>query len=881
MSKKYYQNANMNANMKIKQDKCSFYRNLLDSLHDYVLHQRDYLNHPTYQNIWRTQRFNINRNYITFTESERYVIYENKDNSEHKTQFQQNINNSVQKPLLHQQSQSQSHRELKIFYDRSQRFNLNRNWDESSHVRKQPTGEHNSNNDNKEMKRRDGADNEKPGDNPEDEKGDDGKARRGFNDRERDEKEDDKSDSSEEEKKDNYENSKAKTVQCDYLFLDGLYDYMLARKVPESDVRRLHFKLETEEEFDTDSLKDIFAGIEIDFPFHNILPTRHHSVMVDYVKYANLECFNGGYRFYYWKYYKRRTDSVYEDLLYDANDSFIHIPHTLYVRATFPDLKQEMLHNSIYPLDMVQYDLAIEKLNHVVWKCERRKLIKSKSSPLLRYDIDDNTDITKQHLLCIILYCDYDILCTEFSKTFRRKNIVESIKQTKKRNREFANFARILRETVELYGSTGSTLQNVNIVQENKCEENCNTIDGPFFSGMSPVMVLEEFNIKLCSPTSTTSNFNVAYAAANDNGIIVQMNNNGYMNAHRLRAFDCAWISKVPSEREKLFCGGLHPIKIEAVQKVGLLKTMDYCLFSKTLFYFQCMFHGTIMNDHAPPCITEHDKETLHSLIEYRLKGDTFNNGLDRYIKLCFDAFVFRQTQIVLNLPQLHEYFRDFITQQYQNVYVIEEKENKESIRDDVEFKQKDAQIPENEVKLWLTNIVKLPAYYSLFEEDGWVELDDVKTLTDDKLKEIGIKKGGHRNKILRKINELNKSNVSANDNADPQQKHHGHDEVSIKLMDDILNHVLPIVYTLFPNLKFIIIDLRHNKTSYSIDLVSLLLLINCLSTECNIKVIVKKSSWTKNKGVDFNSIYSTAERCQLNVNYNQEKDYFSIINKS
>eukprot|EP01083_Nonionella_stella_P118193 352813_1 len=67
-------------------------------------------------------------------------------------------------------------------------------------------------------------------------------------------------------------------------------------------------------------------------------------------------------------------------------------------------------------------------------------------------------------------------------------------------------------------------------------------------------------------------------------------------------------------------------------------------------------------------------------------------------------------------------------------------------------------------VKSWLTREVELPQYIDLFLEEGYDEMDIiVKTVTEQDLLEIGIKKRGHRKKILLFIDQLkNESNNNA-----------------------------------------------------------------------------------------------------------------------
>merc|ERR1711879_803046 len=69
-------------------------------------------------------------------------------------------------------------------------------------------------------------------------------------------------------------------------------------------------------------------------------------------------------------------------------------------------------------------------------------------------------------------------------------------------------------------------------------------------------------------------------------------------------------------------------------------------------------------------------------------------------------------------------------------------------------------------VAVWLRDTVRLPQYLELFESEGFDELEVLVDLTDPLLKQIGIKKMGHRMKIMKEIKKLNQAQEHQNDNA-------------------------------------------------------------------------------------------------------------------
>merc|ERR1719249_457527 len=61
----------------------------------------------------------------------------------------------------------------------------------------------------------------------------------------------------------------------------------------------------------------------------------------------------------------------------------------------------------------------------------------------------------------------------------------------------------------------------------------------------------------------------------------------------------------------------------------------------------------------------------------------------------------------------------------------------------------------DNELKQWMENEVKLP-YYRLLRDHGFEDMESIRYITMDDLKEINVHKLGHRKKILREIAKLN-----------------------------------------------------------------------------------------------------------------------------
>ena len=99
---------------------------------------------------------------------------------------------------------------------------------------------------------------------------------------------------------------------------------------------------------------------------------------------------------------------------------------------------------------------------------------------------------------------------------------------------------------------------------------------GPFYCGMSKLMVIPDFNIRLCCPTSTSKQIAVATRFGGSDGIIIQLNNYRYFFSTKLRSFNCSWLSNYCAEDERLLFGGASQVQIENIYILKLSSIMDY-----------------------------------------------------------------------------------------------------------------------------------------------------------------------------------------------------------------------------------------------------------------------------------------------------------------
>eukprot|EP01084_Bolivina_argentea_P269891 458812_1 len=348
-----------------------------------------------------------------------------------------------------------------------------------------------------------------------------------------------------------------------------------------------------------------------------ICRTTDFRMVYQYIYYNKLSqrSFHSGYRFYYWMYYKTITNDQIKQIYYNQNNHDGQLVQDLYVQSKYPSIKEEIVNNKIHCLTTQQVNISITKVNKY-YNTKRAKKIKVEfvvNDPM-NYGIDNGTLIHFDHLLSVVLYTDWSDLCTAFSKTFRSEKRFETILSVKYRNREYANWARLIRETVEYFGNDGWWEGYPDEYKSKEYDHYYET--GPFFCGMSFLMVIPQFNIRLTGPTSTTKEIEVAETFSGDYGIIIQLNNNGCWGSQSLMSWNCCWMSNYSGENERIWCGGFIQIKVENIMIVSTNESFHD--FFKSLYHFDCMISGNQMINFTDTTVKNTDYLTLSNLINHR-----------------------------------------------------------------------------------------------------------------------------------------------------------------------------------------------------------------------------------------------------------------------
>ena len=342
-----------------------------------------------------------------------------------------------------------------------------------------------------------------------------------------------------------------------------------------------HFVVE--HEVDTDCIEN---DVEL---FHQEKESNLHSILGKsdsamnavrrFVRHDRImgNSFATGYPLFYWKWYRTASKqdikgNVYLSLLMDLGG---HSVQELSVEPHFANLKEEVLATGL--VGGRQFEkLVMQKAKRYLKSAKCRKMKCLSFSTLeddpLHFDIPRGTPLTEQHLQSIILYCDFTKLCTLFSQSLRKDDPEDGLEEIKAKNSKFFYFTKLLRELVTYFGGNGGgVLMN-------------GVASGPFYSGVSVVLNLNEFSIGFNTPTSTSKTKEIAWRFAGEEGMLITVGNQRGGWSKYQPVFNATWISAYCEEDEYLWFGSVYRLSVEAVSIVYSRRTYRMGLNALHLF---------------------------------------------------------------------------------------------------------------------------------------------------------------------------------------------------------------------------------------------------------------------------------------------------------
>eukprot|EP01084_Bolivina_argentea_P030019 55677_1 len=233
----------------------------------------------------------------------------------------------------------------------------------------------------------------------------------------------------------------------------------------------------------------------------------------------------------------------------------------------YDSLMQESTQNEIPILTKAQFDTELKKAKmyfniHYSKKC-RSKLCKG---------------ISVQHLLAVMIYCNYDNLQNEFS-ILCRHNTAENDKIN-----NFYHLGRLLKEAVNQFGTKIST----------------GTIKR-FYHGIKEQLLFptiigkDQCGVSIYSPLSTSTSFEVAVNFSCNNGLIAQF---GGAPDAKAKYFSTRLVSDFSNEYEMLFFQTHYPLQINNITDPRTVT--DFGIILNALRAIEQIVDGKLNNTISP-----------------------------------------------------------------------------------------------------------------------------------------------------------------------------------------------------------------------------------------------------------------------------------------
>eukprot|EP01084_Bolivina_argentea_P288364 494917_1 len=306
------------------------------------------------------------------------------------------------------------------------------------------------------------------------------------------------------------------------------------------------------------------------------------------------------------------------------------------IYPTYSTLKEEMVSNSVVQLTIEQFNAEYKKASINF----ESKYCKQKYRPYEYFLNDVNKHITIEIILSLMIYCNYDLLQYEFSKTYRTNK--------GKNHAEFYWLGMYLKMCSHFFGQmmrddSGSTL----------------------YHGMNEKMLFPRFvlgdggvGIEIYGPLSTSSSFEVALNFTNESdGMVIQFGDQTYA-----KYFSCSWLSDFGNEKEFLFIqdSGIFSMVDIIDAKIGV----EYSIILYALDVISAIFNHTKskLTDDIPDTIQYLIQSIIHNEISYKQPS---KYCLSEYAKTICHQFFHNKQRIAIHCSQNKEKYSFMLDEFY------------------------------------------------------------------------------------------------------------------------------------------------------------------------------------------------------------------------
>eukprot|EP01084_Bolivina_argentea_P196563 336929_1 len=292
-----------------------------------------------------------------------------------------------------------------------------------------------------------------------------------------------------------------------------------------------------------------------------------------------------------------------------------HCNNIEFMKPKHKSFKTELLSNKYAILTITQFNKELKKAQlHFTSKYYSiyTQLIESQMDDFDRsLLLEVHGPMNVNHILAMMIYCNYDLIPYEFSKTYRKIHANESTQSIKTRHAEFYYLGKYLNGIANTYGQ----------------EVGKNDID-IFYHGMTQKLMFPYIDAKatVWGPFSTTSSEPVALNFVQRHGMLLKLRGADYM-----KYFSCSWLSDFSNEKEYFFVRSCYNFK----QLIDI-SIPEFAVHFDCIIEAINLFEAMNINSES---ITNSMQQLMILLVEDKLGIKTFET-LHEYGRKLFDYYL-------------------------------------------------------------------------------------------------------------------------------------------------------------------------------------------------------------------------------------------------
>eukprot|EP01084_Bolivina_argentea_P006914 13064_1 len=313
-------------------------------------------------------------------------------------------------------------------------------------------------------------------------------------------------------------------------------------------------------------------------------------------------------------------------------------PHAqILIKPKYKSLKNELINNDIATINIEQFNMEYNKAHiHFNSNYCKQKYISRDFTTF--WSVYSYFEIRVDHIFALMIYCNYDALSYEFSKTYRENGGLN--------HGIFYYLGRYLKEAIRTFGHPDRLSHLFHY-------------SGPstFYHGIGEKLLFPEYigysgqGILIFAPLSTTTEFQVAVNFTNSaNGMVVEF---GYGH-NKCKHFSVDWLSDYSNEKEVLFLQSRGCLVINNIIDVPL--NLEYSALLNALN----LVHQIIPSSYIPNKYTIPSKsmQTLVVAIIHHRLSRTFPEykvfeTLSEYGREMVTVFFLNRTSIYLDYDEI------------------------------------------------------------------------------------------------------------------------------------------------------------------------------------------------------------------------------------